>query len=71
MDKFKQFILGVSPQLSLTSLEQLRKITVLKEYKAKDNLYEFGKIPSKFYILISIFHLLFSTHREHQSIVNF
>ncbi|MFB0938837.1 MAG: Crp/Fnr family transcriptional regulator [Urechidicola sp.] len=53
MDKFKQFILGVSPQLSLTSLELLRKITVLKEYKVKDNLYEFGKIPTKFYILIS------------------
>ena len=35
MDKFKQFILGVSPQLSLTSLEQLRKITVLKEYQGR------------------------------------
>lgn len=53
MDEFKQFILGISPQFSLTSLEQLRKITVLKKHKAKDNLYKFGEIPSKFYILIS------------------
>jgi len=53
MDKFKQFILGISPQTSLKSLEQLNKITVLKKYKAKDNLYEIGRIPSKFYLLIS------------------
>ena len=53
MDKFKQFILRISPQTSLKSLEQLSNITVLKKYKAKDNLYEVGKVPSKFYLLIS------------------
>ena len=53
MDKFKQFILGIFPEIPIESLEQLRKISVLKEYKAKDDLYGVGKIPSKLYVLTS------------------
>lgn len=53
MDKFRQFILRISPETPLKSLEQLSKITVLKKYKAKENLYEVGKIPNKTYLLIS------------------
>lgn len=53
MDKFEQFILGISPHISSKSLEMLRSVTVLKKYKAKDNLYVAGKIPSKVYLLVS------------------
>jgi CRP-like cAMP-binding protein len=53
MDKFRQFILGISPQTSSKSIEMLRDISARKKYKEKENLYEFGRVPSKFYILIS------------------
>ncbi len=53
MDKLKQYILEIYSDISLESIEKISEITIHKKYNAKDKLYEFGKIPTHIYILIS------------------
>ena len=52
MDRLKKFFESTFT-LSQSSFEKISEIATLKKYKARDNLYEIGKIPTKIYILIS------------------